>query len=38
MPRKVTHAKLRYVNHLDPCVNKEGWSDEELEILYRKYG
>lgn len=28
----------RYINHLDPGVNKEGWSDEELEILYSKYG
>ena len=37
MQGTVTVLKIRYINHLDPSVNKELWSDEELEILYTKY-
>lgn len=37
MQGKVRVAVFRYINHLDPGVNKECWSDSELEILYNKY-
>lgn len=37
MQRTVRNVLVRYINHLDPSVNKELWSDEELEILYTKY-
>jgi hypothetical protein len=30
MQIEVALRSLRYINHLDPGVNKEGWSDEEL--------
>jgi myb proto-oncogene protein len=38
MQIEVRPMRCRYINHLDPGVNKESWSDEELEILYSKYG
>ena len=37
MSIEVTENICRYVNHLDPTVNKESWSDNELEVLYNKY-
>lgn len=30
MPGKVKNCLFRFINHLDPTVNKELWSDEEL--------
>ena len=41
MLRKGKHCRERWFNHLDPCLNKSGWSDEEDRVLFelqKKFG
>ena len=35
--RSEVECRERFINHLDPAVRKEVWSQDELDILYSSY-
>jgi hypothetical protein len=34
MPLKVVNHRDRWHNHLDPCIEKKGWSKTEEERMF----